>query len=1094
MNTKQRIGTVTFVLLLTYFSLFGQQYNTFKIDGLYSKNYVHTPEVSAIRRVSLSSVNYSTGSADIRIPLLDVVCGDLKLPIYLSYNSSGIKVNEPCSWVGQNWTLHAEPIISRTVRGHVDNGSCNFDFYQDRTSYFWMRKYLDNNIRSTVDNMPDEYNFSLLSGGGMFMYCQTQDKKGKYVCLPYDDIKVISDHELVDPYGTRYVFYGGEDQAISPTNYSTAWHASSVEAANGVDRITFSYNTAPDLIIKRHEDHIVVVDNLVKQDYMGYGGGYTDYGMIDPEAFNYYEEEELFRMPVIYKTFDDKIDSYQLSDEHQLVTDGRATQKVEYYPDITYRYQRLSEISYAGNKVTFFADNNKPYNLTDIIVTNSSQQIIKHLVLNYEEHKNRYYLTDIKEVSSDSIVVSSYHFNYSRTGDVAPPGARAYDFWGYNNAFNTQYSNISMVPLMKLYVNRMIPYGHYVQSERDSLYLGGDFCGFNKRIRRADEYYMQAGMLSSIEYPTGAKEFFEWEANRAPIYKGVNSDENGVFNIEDELDRDTKNNEIFILGGLRIKNIGVVENGDTTMKRSFVYGQNGAGISPLQSNINYFLRKQTKIYNDLTIRNNLGHNFSEYRTLSSTPIVPITHYNGASVMYDQVQEYTCSKGDTISKTVYKYNLPECSPYRYLTPEDTWDFHLQNYNKWFTDYLKSKEIYEKTDCGYKIVSSDSYEYMYKNMVNDIIVGREYRNDYIENFSEQDLNYLKDLVSSKYVTYSAMPKAKLLTSETHTDYLSNGVKMVKTKSYGYDNPTDIRMTSQIVSQGDEKYSIYTTYPSTIGTGVYAAMVEKNMLDYPIEERIVRNNYIIAATLATYQSQDNTFYPNKIYKYSPGSVGCNISNFSTFNGLNINTLYTPLVSLNYINGRLVKITDRQNIQTIYKWDTTLKYPLSEKKQGGNNEQICTFTYMDGVGTTSITKPNSDVISYQYDTAGRLSMIKNRDGNTLQKYEYKYVTGSALSSQMTSSVENGISDNKPTSITLSQKLVKLPLQSTFILSVNFIPSSAVTDVMWSSSNERVARVSTTGEVTVVGNGSCLITATTTNGLKSTCRVIVVNTDGKVI
>ena len=100
--------------------------------------------MSAIRKVALSSVNYSTGTVGIRIPLFNIECGDLSLPIYLSYNSTGIKVNEPSGWVGQNWTLHAEPILTRNLRGHCDNNG-DFNFYKDRNSYYWMRKYLDNN-------------------------------------------------------------------------------------------------------------------------------------------------------------------------------------------------------------------------------------------------------------------------------------------------------------------------------------------------------------------------------------------------------------------------------------------------------------------------------------------------------------------------------------------------------------------------------------------------------------------------------------------------------------------------------------------------------------------------------------------------------------------------------------------------------------------------------------------------------------------------------------------------------------------------------------------------------------------------------------
>ena len=99
MKTKVQFIIGLCLMLINGTILFAQRYD-FKIDELYSKKYVQTPEMNTIKQIALSSVNYSTGGIDIRIPLYDIECGDLTLPIYLSYNSTGIKVNEPCGWAG----------------------------------------------------------------------------------------------------------------------------------------------------------------------------------------------------------------------------------------------------------------------------------------------------------------------------------------------------------------------------------------------------------------------------------------------------------------------------------------------------------------------------------------------------------------------------------------------------------------------------------------------------------------------------------------------------------------------------------------------------------------------------------------------------------------------------------------------------------------------------------------------------------------------------------------------------------------------------------------------------------------------------------
>lgn len=163
----QRIFVILCITLWSGTNVMADSYN-FTVDGLYQRNLVESPEVAVIKYQFLHPVNYSTGTVDIKIPLFDIECGSLTLPIYLSYNTAGLKVSEPYGWVGQNWSLHAEPILTRVVKGHIDQSwHCNFN--PSENTYFWARLYLDNNYNSSIDAMPDEYYFSLLSGGGMFI-------------------------------------------------------------------------------------------------------------------------------------------------------------------------------------------------------------------------------------------------------------------------------------------------------------------------------------------------------------------------------------------------------------------------------------------------------------------------------------------------------------------------------------------------------------------------------------------------------------------------------------------------------------------------------------------------------------------------------------------------------------------------------------------------------------------------------------------------------------------------------------------------------------------------------------------------------------
>ena len=329
-------------------------------------------------------------------------------------------------------------------------------------------------------------------------------------------------------------------------------------------------------------------------------------------------------------------------------------------------------------------------------------------------------------------------------------------------------------------------------------------------------------------------------------------------------------------------------------------------------------------------------------------------------MYDMVTEYIYSNDSPSYKTIYRYNLPELVGNDVLTELDVWDFHLHNYDK------------------------SSYT----------VRGCEYRNDFHENFSDGDFNLISNIAYSSYKDYSVTPKAKLLRAHAHTEVMSNGVRMANLQTYNYDNPSDIRMTSQTTSRSDDKYSIYTSYPSSINNGIYADMVKKNMLDYPVEERVERNGKVVSARLMTYSDQDGCYYPNKVYTYTPGTSACAFNSFVKYSGTEINNLYVPLFDIGYNNGRIEHLTDLQGITTYYKWDATRQFPIFEMKIGGSLTHERAFTYIPFIGMTSETKPNKDVISYSYDTAGRLVEIKDCNGKSLWKYLYKYISGNPINS----------------------------------------------------------------------------------------------------
>lgn len=79
-----------------------------------------SPEVASLGKYGELPINHYTGTANIEVPLHEIDFDGLKIPISLNYSTGGIKASEEASWVGLGWSLSAEPIITRTIRGIGD--------------------------------------------------------------------------------------------------------------------------------------------------------------------------------------------------------------------------------------------------------------------------------------------------------------------------------------------------------------------------------------------------------------------------------------------------------------------------------------------------------------------------------------------------------------------------------------------------------------------------------------------------------------------------------------------------------------------------------------------------------------------------------------------------------------------------------------------------------------------------------------------------------------------------------------------------------------------------------------------------------------
>ncbi len=117
------------ILLLSFLtmvsSLLSQEYisvNPPENYGFSSGNQLFSsPDVNAFQKYHFQDVNLYTGKTKIVIPIFEIKTGKISLPISLTYNSGGIKIDDISSNVGAGWNLNAGGNVIRIIKDIDDN-------------------------------------------------------------------------------------------------------------------------------------------------------------------------------------------------------------------------------------------------------------------------------------------------------------------------------------------------------------------------------------------------------------------------------------------------------------------------------------------------------------------------------------------------------------------------------------------------------------------------------------------------------------------------------------------------------------------------------------------------------------------------------------------------------------------------------------------------------------------------------------------------------------------------------------------------------------------------------------------------------------
>ena len=231
--------------------------------------------------------NLSSGVINLNLPIDNSIA-----PISLSYVTSGVRVTERAGLVGLGWNLEAGGYILRQKRGQADGKEHGYSGDNQRGQHVStippehaFHKMVGNKSASEVwDAEPDIYSFNFMGQSGIF----TINSSRQVVMLSGSNLKIeptfvaqsgavpagysgYTQFKITDESGNQYLFDVDEKVKVfydgtEIDEYRRKWHLSKVTYYQTNKELKFSYATAPirDEITPFRERHVIVASGVVK--------------------------------------------------------------------------------------------------------------------------------------------------------------------------------------------------------------------------------------------------------------------------------------------------------------------------------------------------------------------------------------------------------------------------------------------------------------------------------------------------------------------------------------------------------------------------------------------------------------------------------------------------------------------------------------------------------------------------------------------------------------------------------------------------------------------------------------------------------------
>jgi len=998
---------------------------------------LNPPNVTEFSHLNYFPINESIGRVNLNIPIYTIDLDGLKIPISISYNTSGVKVNSSATTVGLNWSLNAGGIINKEIKGFHDvlarqaikNGN---KIYHE---YGFLRKLLTftNNIPADLpienayrDLLPDVYyafapglssKFIHLSDGNPLEL----EKKETIINSPFTDSEQLKDFifrntlkpgfhfKLTNSEGFKYTFADEELLFGSNRLYPYAdEYGFQHYGHNGFDteKATFLSLTTTE---NELENNSYAVNEpglrLFADPFSTIHLSSIESPLSDSKVEFIYENNYIIDN-------DRRIERFFAIDESSDLLVHK--NQVHFENDYT-REKLISQINFPLGIVSFhYTDrlnqDGTPYRkdvrggriLSKIEVHNYQGSFIKGFIFNHtyieaDDYDRTYpcsdtnptcyrlILSSIDQVDANENILASYTFAYNPS-QLPTRFSPSQDFSGYyNRGYNLvgkEFPEASVVP--KLY---------FKSGQKEFSYIPFPHEGYSvlkgTMSVQSDLQYAKAGILEEVTFPTGSTLKLEYELNDFSFFG------------------ETKQG-----GGLRIKSQSFYDNNNQPEKKIHYEYTKGDGLSSGRLNKipQYYQRniRNKDFWQDDVIRQYVNSKLH----LSET----------SYVTYSQVEITEQGNGYTINQYTNSDDFPDIPAQLFsVIPIDKEEVENSINDGLMPDYFTDNSLKRG-----KLISSVQF-----NNDGDSIktIQNKYMSRIYGSYIAQEFRVTRPSLTNldSYHTFHGplVSEGNDLVSSTIIDHFQ-GVDIVRNINYSYyDGKSILHETQQNLSD-DTTLKIKYYYPFDVEVSSkqnISSLNAKNRL-IPVKKSTFRNDklidvldtdfkehlsYSLTDKISTENNKENSRRVMKKYHQydvhgNPIEIrekeGTRTVLIWGYNGKLLiekieNATYSEVESVVDI-ASIQSLSDADDDRTIdiinngivtYKGNEgALRKSLQKIRESMPESLVTSYTHDPLVGVTSITDPRGETIYYEYDEFKRLVSVQDAQGNLLSKNQYHY------------------------------------------------------------------------------------------------------------